>query len=507
MTNVLNKPNVLVFMVDQMRADMIAALGNDYIKTPNIDRLCDRGTAFSNAFSPSPVCVPARCCLHYGRYPSSTGCFDNDYSMPSKSSSFMDILTDAGYRTHGIGKCHFTPDLLELRGFETREVQEEIIDDWRNDDYMNWLFSREGTKHILDPHGVRGDMYYIPQVSQQSQQLHPTNWIGQRAMSFLSERAFHPDRNWMLFCSFIHPHPPFTPPSPWHKLYRATDMPLPHINDDCEDNYTFINKFQNRYKFRDRGFDLNLVRRIRAHYFACISYIDCQIGKILDYLEQTGQIDDTLIIFTSDHGEYLGDNRCFGKRSMHDQAARIPLIASLPKVFEKGKICYEPVSLVDILPTIAAAADMDAPHDCQGKDLAKVASGNSQREVVFSEFAHDDNSICMAVSKQWKYFYSIPDQKEYFFDRINDPEESKNLAESSDFAKVKEEYRNRLLDFLRDGNRNDIVDENGFKLLPKKDMPENPDDGLIYQDQPWANEAIKEIYYDQDSYGEMNVLD
>ena len=144
-------------MVDQMRADAICALGNDEIITPNLDRLVNRGTAFSNAFSPSPVCVPARCSYHYGMYPSASGCFENNFSMPDSSPSFMDVLSDGGYRTHAVGKCHFTPDLLALRGFQSRQVQEELLDDWRKDDYLKWLFSNPANRHILDPHGVRGD--------------------------------------------------------------------------------------------------------------------------------------------------------------------------------------------------------------------------------------------------------------------------------------------------------------------------------------------------------------
>jgi arylsulfatase A-like enzyme len=374
----------------------------------------------------------------------------------------MDILTEGGYRTHGIGKCHFTPDLFALRGFQTREVQEEILDDWREDDYLNWLFSHTGTRHIIDPHGVRGDMYYIPQVSPQPQQLHPTGWIGSRALEFIDATRETPDQNWLLFCSFIHPHPPFSPPSPWHKLYRTTDVSLPHINDNYLDNYTYINKFQNRYKFRDRGFDLNLIRRIKAHYYACISFIDSQIGKILDRLESSGQIDNTLIIFTSDHGEHLGDNKCFGKRSMHDQAARIPLIASLPGVFKEHSVCDEPASLVDILPTIAASAGLDTPRQTQGEDLAKVANGQSQRDMVFSEFGHEDISTAMAVSKKWKYFYSVPDAKGFLFDRVNDPMESKNLVDDAQYAAVSDEYRDRLIDFLRKGGRDELFTDDEY---------------------------------------------
>ena len=186
-------------------------------------------------------------------------------------------------------------------------------------------------------------MYYIPQPSPLAPEDHPPQWIGDRSVDFITRQAGHPDP-WYLFASFIHPHPPFAPPNPWHKLYRPDQMPLPNRPDAFETLQTLVNRCQNRYKYRDNGFDLNLVRAIKAYYYACISVVDFQVGRLLDALEQTGQIDQTLIGFTADHGEHLGDYQCFGKRSMHDSCARIPLIVAQPGRFAAGQVCDEPVS-------------------------------------------------------------------------------------------------------------------------------------------------------------------
>ncbi|HEX2948660.1 MAG TPA: sulfatase-like hydrolase/transferase, partial [Armatimonadota bacterium] len=179
-----SRPNVLLILTDQQRADTIGALGNPVIRTPNLDRLCAEGTAFTSTFTPSPVCVPARCSLHYGQYPLHTGCYENDCAMPADRPSFVDLLSDAGYRTHGIGKCHFTPDGLALRGFQSREYQEEIVASPEQDDYLTYLHAN-GFAHICDPHGIRGEMYYVPQPAQMPATLHPTQWIGDRAVDFL----------------------------------------------------------------------------------------------------------------------------------------------------------------------------------------------------------------------------------------------------------------------------------------------------------------------------------
>jgi len=293
--------------------------------------------------------------------------------MPTDDrASLMQALTDAGYRTHGIGKCHFSPDSHALRGFQSREKQEELVPSPDVDDYLKFLHGK-GFSHVCDPHGVRGEMYYTPQVSQIPAEFHPTQWVGDRSIDFIESQA-RSRQPWMLFSSYVHPHPPFSPPNPWHKLYRAPLMPLPKVPQDAESLLTYINRHQNRYKYRDQGIDQNLLRSMKAYYYAAISFIDFQVGRLLDTLKKTGQLEDTLILYTSDHGEHLGDNNCFGKRSMHDPAARVPLIVSLPERFAGGNVCTRPASLVDIAPTILSAAGTDiSTHELDGLDLAELA--------------------------------------------------------------------------------------------------------------------------------------
>ena len=278
-----SQPNILILFTDMQRADTIRALGNETIRTPHLDRLVEEGTAFTNCYSPSPVCVPARCCTHYGRYPQKTGLFSNGPMPADNGDSYPAILGQHGYRTHAVGKCHFTPDGQALRGFQTRRSQEECTADPDTDDYIAWL--RNNDYDYYEAHGARGEMYYIPQVSILPADAHPSQWIGNQSARFIRDAA-NWEQPWCLFSSFIHPHPPFAPPKPWHKLYRAPDMPLPLIPDDSETLYTWVNRLQNRYKYRDRGLDFTLLRQIKAYYYATISFVDYQIGRILGALEQ-----------------------------------------------------------------------------------------------------------------------------------------------------------------------------------------------------------------------------
>lgn len=487
------KPNILYIFTDMQRADTIAALGNPVIRTPNLDRLVREGTAFTNAFTPSPVCCSARCSMHYGLYTGKTGLADNGLWMEDNGLSYPELLSRSGYETHGIGKCHFVPDLPgEMRGFDHRISQEECCSDPQSDDYMAWLAER-GLDHD-EPHGARGEMYYIPQISRHDGPNHPTTWIADRTMEVMEAKAEKP---WMIFSSIIHPHPPFALPKPWHKLYRPFDMPLPRVSDQPEALWTFINRIQNRYKWRDQGMDLNLIRTIKAYYYACISHIDFQIGRMLEVLERTGQLDDTLIVFSSDHGEHLGDQNCFGKRSMHDAAANVPLLVRYPDRFPADHRCETPVSLVDILPTFCTAAGVDLDGvDHDGVDLAEVAQGNLEHRTVFSHFGggadpenKESHGIYMAVDGQNKYVYSSGDGRSWLFDRRRDPEETRNIANlpgSGPRLEAMEKLTQAF--FWGQGVQNHLKKKKGgwtWKEVPPFDttwLDQDPDAGLLLQD-------------------------
>jgi arylsulfatase len=476
------KPNILMLFTDQQRFDTIAALGNSVIKTPAMDRLCKSGVAFTSAYSPSPVCVPARCSMMYGQYPMHTQCYDNGYAMPADRSSFVQVLTDAGYRTHGIGKCHFTPDKFAMRGFQTRETQEEVPAR-DSDDYTN-LLEEKGWGELPEPHAVRGEMYYVPQVSQLPQALHPTQWIGDRSVAFL-EAQQEGDEPWFLYSSYVHPHPPFAPPAPWHKLYSSFDMPHPKVPECSEDLQSYINHVQNRYKGRDQGIDKNLARNIIAHYYGCISFVDFQIGRILDTLEATGQQENTLIVFSSDHGELLGDYNCYGKRSMHDSCSRVPMIVSQPGRFEGGTRCDQPATLVDLMPTFLSAANCDTDAlSMDGVDLFDLQAGDTQRDAVYIQLGEKGKAMYTAITDRWKYSYCAPDQKEYLFDRQDDPLETRNHVDVPANTDALTTLREQTKTFLVDGGEQEAVDGGQWKAYPKLHVDPDPTTGLLRQDRP-----------------------
>ena len=370
--------------------------------------------------------------------------------------SFVDALTKSGYRTHGIGKCHFTPDIHALRGFQTREYQEHPHPDSERDDYCRFLKDNGygDTLNQVDYDGMRGPTGHlreIPQLSHLPEQLHPTQWTGDRSIAFL-EKAVKDNQPWFLFSSFIHPHPPLALPPAWAFLYDWAQMPVPIYP---ESKTKCLQKFLKAYKsgslkkkeswYFDEEYNLILKQYLRAFYYAAITFIDFQIGRITSVLEKYNQLDKTLIIFTSDHGEYLGDHCRFGKLRFHDSSARIPLIMRYPDSFPAGEICSKPVSLVDIAPTVLSFAGAKIKsHVLDGENLAEIAAGTINRDMVFSQIFNP--SRYMAVNRQWKYTYSpIDNNEELLFDRENDPEEIQNKAGQQDYLQIQKDLRLSLI--------------------------------------------------------------
>jgi arylsulfatase len=251
MPGALRPPNILLLFCDQLRADVLGCYGHPFAVTPAIDGLAARGTVFDSAYTPSPVCVPARCSLVFGAEPGETGCHDNGFPMPGDPPSLMSRLADQGYRTHGVGKMHFSGRPPERWGFHTRDVGEEF-GTAAGDDYVRFLAER-GYGHVERPHGLRSEMYYLPQLSPVPEQLHYSHWVADRSLDFLRTRPR--DQPFFLWSSFIHPHPPFAPPSPWHRLYPPALMPDPRRPPSGAELLTVHNIKQNRYKFRDGGED------------------------------------------------------------------------------------------------------------------------------------------------------------------------------------------------------------------------------------------------------------
>lgn len=410
--------HILMMFTDQMRYDAIKALGNPVMQTPNLDALVRDSVVFRNCVTPSPVCVPARHSLFAGQYCARTGCNNNNSETQYTGEGFYSRLTKAGYRSCCVGKMHHEIDPYGLMGFEKRLSQEEFPDS--RDDYTRFIM--DTYPHVYDYHGMRSEMYYVPQISPLPAKDHPTQWIGDQSVEYIE--SCNPEEPMFLFASFIHPHPPFCPPAPWNKLYRE-DPPSPHCPDmkDLEDYWEILG---DRCSLRRLMMSEQDVLRMKNFYYACISFMDYQVGRIIKALKDKGMYEDTLILFTSDHGDMMGDYQVTGKRTMMDSSCRTPFICHYPGRAheERCDIC----SLVDVAPTLLsfAGASFD-PAEFDGVDLF----GERRHDYVYSQYGCGEDGTYMVTDgvdklvhrmKSDRYFYFRTQQGERDTKNIYDPE-------------------------------------------------------------------------------------
>ncbi len=481
------QPNILLLMTDQQRFDTIGALGNPIIQTPALNRIAQEGTSFTSAYCPSPVCVASRCSLLLGQWPHETGCVSNG-AMPQDRVSLMELLNDAGYETHGIGKMHFTPDGRKRWGFETRDFSEEGPGP---DDFTESLVAN-GYEHVVAPHGERSEYYYIPQPSQLPARLHHTQWVADKTLDFFGRRDT--ERPFFCWSSFIKPHPPFESPVPWSRLYRTVEMPMPFLPSDYAHLHTYWNRHQNRYKYRDQGRDMNLLRTMRAAYYSTISFIDYQVHRIMESLEAAGELDNTLILYTSDHGELLGDYDCYGKRSFLDAAARIPLLVRYPERFTPNTRCETPTSLVDVLPTCLTAAELPIPEDRRGCDLADIANGTRHREAIIGQLGQEATGLYMYLTDDYKYIYSAADRQEWLFRQAREGLEARSLAGNAAYGHTLRAHRRALIEQFRADGYETPLDGENWRAFPPPAEDENPDAGQLFQDGRSVSDQLPDGY-------------
>ncbi len=483
-----NQPNILFIMTDQQRSDTIHALGNEEIRTPILDSLVREGTTYTNCYTPAPVCVAGRSATITGTPPHKNGCTSNGAS-PMHLQSIMTVLQEQGYHTHGIAKMHFNPDNEAMWGFDSRDISEEGARQLTGRNDFHQYLDDNGYEHVLEPQGIRSEMYYIPQPSQLPAEHHHTTWVADRAIDFLDQRD--ENKPFFLWTSFIKPHPPFESPSPWNKLYRAADMMPPSRPEGFESLLSYWNKYQNRYKYRDKGYDEMLLRTIKAMYYASISFIDYNVGRMLEALGD--ERDNTLIVYTSDHGEMLGDYGSVGKRTMLNPAVKIPMLVSWKDKFDSDRRIDTPVSLLDIFPTFAnAAGAKQAMPSSEGQDLRQIASGEIEREFVHSQFSEKETGLYMIASRDYKYVYSTADRTEWLFDLKKDPNETKNWAGNPRYTYIVDQLRKTLIQrFENDGY--DLAVDNGNWREYEPPIYPNPttDDELLFQDARHLNELLK----------------
>jgi arylsulfatase A-like enzyme len=391
-------PNILWICADQQRFDTLGCTGNGFVQTPHLDGLAASGTLFERCYSQSPVCTPSRASFLTGRYPRTTRCRQNGQSIPTDEVLVTRLLADAGYTCGLAGKLHLSAchpaacPAMERRindGYHEFHWSHHPSPDWPTDDYNHWLRER-GAR--FERRAFRGSKHV--QVSVPAE-LHQTTWCVEKAIRFIEGNATaKAQRPWLFSINFFDPHHPFDPPEEYLQRYldRVDAIPLPnYIAGELEKKPLFQRIDHEGAYGRRAGFAYDAMtpadhRLVRAAYWAMVDLIDAQVGRLLAALEATGQRDDTLVIFMSDHGEMLGDHGIYLKGPyFYEPAVHVPLLLALPRS-ATGEQQPVPrsralVELVDLAPTLLDAAGLPRHPGMQGRSLWPLLRGEAAPET------------------------------------------------------------------------------------------------------------------------------
>lgn len=412
-----SRPNILILHADQQRFDTIAALGHGHVRTPNLDRLVAGGRAYVNGYSSCPVCMPARHDLLTGASARHHGywCNSNDFIASHALDTFPRLLTRAGYQTIAVGKMHHNPP-REHHGWAHMFLMEELPERREDDAYLQYL-DRVGYGHIRCQHGVRPLFYHSPQPSRVPEEHHGSAWVAHQTIELLREER---DVPFCIMASWVGPHPPYYVPEKYLAEYRDAALPGP-----CPLPAAGERQFAPSPENPEPG-SLR-ARRLREAYFAACTLIDTHIGRILDVLEETGLAENTLVFFTSDHGEMLGDREGYQKHYPYEGSAHIPYIVRGPG-FAPGSRSDLPVCTWDVAATILEAAGVAVPagHPLAGTSLLREAELPAGRVVHFHHGKGRGRYIAaMGCGHKFVHYYNGGEEELY--DLAADPWEQRNL--------------------------------------------------------------------------------
>ncbi|MGP0174911.1 choline-sulfatase [Pseudomonas sp. NCHU5208] len=433
----MKRPNILFIMADQMAAPILPLHdAASPVQMPNLMKLAEQAVVFDSAYCNSPLCAPSRFTLVSGRLPSKIGAYDNAADFPADVPTYAHYLRRLGYRTALSGKMHFCgPD--QLHGYEER-----LTSDIYPADYgwaVNW-----------DEPDVRASWYHnMSSVLQagpcvRSNQLDFDEEVVFKARQYLYDHVrMTPEQPFCLTVSMTHPHDPYTIPREYWDRYDGVDIPLPrqHIEQSEQDPHS--QRLLKVIDLWDKPLPEDKIRDARRAYFGACSYIDDNIGKLLQTLEECGLAEDTLIVFSGDHGDMLGERGLWYKMHWFEMSARVPLLVHAPKRFAAQRVSQS-VSTLDLLPTLVelAGGQIDAGLQLEGRSLLPHLKGEGGHDEVLGEYMAEGtvSPLMMIRRGPWKFVYSEQDPL-LLFDLSADPGELRNLAESS-------EHKNILAGFL-----------------------------------------------------------
>ena len=429
--------NVLFILSDEHARNISGCYGNSIVKTPNIDALAARGTTFDNAYCNSPICVPSRASLATGDYPHRTRYWDNAHPYDGKAHTWHHALRDAGHVVDSIGKLHYR-SADDDSGF-SKNIHPIYVPDGQGDVFG---LLRQDVK----PRKAASAMAAKAGSGSSDYSDFDTR-VADAAVSWMQDPPPRSEKPWVLFVSFVIPHFPLIAPKDFFDMYKDAPIPMPDQYDLAErPSHPGVDAYRTVFNYDDYFDEASLRVALQAYYGMC-SFLDFNVGRVLSALSASGQADDTLIIYSSDHGESLGNRGLWGKSVFYEDSCAIPMMMAGPGV-EQGKRCETPVSLVDIYPTIlAATGEKPDPNarDLPGSDLRKIAQDAPTDRVVFSEYhaAGSASGGFMVRKGSWKLVYYVGHAPQ-LFNLDDDPHETRDQSGEAETAAIQAELEDEL---------------------------------------------------------------
>jgi len=457
----MNKPNILVIMPDTFRGDSLACAGHPAVQTPDLDRLASVGVRFDNAYTSSPICMPARSNCISGLYCHNTGQWTNHGRFPAGTRTYMNVLQENGYHTAHIGKSHYykhsnkrsdkAPHLDDYKHILEEMGHDDVFETtgpWATVGTDSILTDRWREKGLLEL--FRDDYIKRREVgafkatwpSPLPEEEHMDTFIGRTAVDYLKQ--YNDEKPFSVFVGIGGPHDPWDPPQNWADRFADVDVPEPIPPTPPEE---WLSDAARAYHAAEMGEarDADTWKAIRRLYYAKIAHLDSLVGEILDALEEEGELDNTVIVFWSDHGDRLCDRGKHAKGVFYDESARVPLILRLPGNPGAGTACNSVVSINDIFPTVLGAAGV-AGIDSFGESLVPATQdpGMSFHDAVFSEIGNAHARRTMIRTDRYKMVINDSAETLQLLDMQEDPKELENLANREDMRELERELRDRI---------------------------------------------------------------
>ena len=482
-------PNIIFIMTDQQRSDAMGCAGNPAVISPNIDKIAKEGVLFVNGYSAVPSCTPARAGLLTGMSPWHHGMLGYGRVARKYKYEMPRMLREAGYYTFGIGKMHWFPQKA-LHGFNGTLVDESgrVEQDGYVSDYRDW-FKLQAPGVDPDKTGI-GWNEHRAGVYQLDEKLHPTYWIGETAIKLI--KNYNQDKPLFLKVSFERPHSPYDPPQRFVDMYKNVKIPEPVIGDWCQ-----------QFNIKDAGkdaafgnFGVEHAVKSRRYYYANITFIDEMIGKIIQALKDKGMYENSIICFTADHGDMLGDHYHWRKTYAYEGSSHIPFIVQWPEGMKtgikRGSKLENPTELRDFLPTFLDAAGAEIPQDMDGMSLLHLIKDPKAQWRPYIDMEHatcysQDNYWAALTDGNWKYIWFFRTGKEQLFNLKSDPGEITELSQKQEYADVLKQWRQRMVKHLSE--RGEGFVKNGKLVVRKETMLYSPN---FPKDDRTENERIRD---------------